>query len=644
MNLLNIIFCLFSPISFFSFHSISIMSSLNPNAADFVPGSFPTSLKGTGSTTGINYTGAGNYNGFTSVPKNKGLIDKRNTTKGNWGSHTSEHTSSSHFSYFPTHTLSRTASLPHRESHQEVSAPSRVLLVTGYRMSGKTSVAQKIAEAFNFAYVNLAGKKTSSMCVDHVQRFSPLTNRINDLRGKNGIVIDDGVMSRFDPLYINFLLRKKNLCINQVIYIESELSDVLKRMDENELDKHTHPENLEFSMSVEAENHGISCLIVLNGKLPLPELVEEAEKEVREYLKSDEVPLNLPAIHFIPGAPMVEDPALVEKVILAESNTLSLSATSCGDYYSFPYVLPSFYLDYALFAKSALLLENYLIIPWIYSQKVSIIGYENSVYVHLPFYQMLFLLDDVAPGLKELCQRCSEVASIPKTGDPALKDSPVSFSLDAVMKDDKIYISDMMYLAKELGSKKSLRDRVQLMNTYLGNLDDDCIHLMKYYTVNDIDKCIDDYKDITCGVSFVNPDVLAPSEYDNRNFVYYFSEKKSLPLRLWGGTAVKEFWEFQVYGLNEGKDMLIQNVKVIIPNSVVEEKCINDGQIVECTPMNVEPPKGQKDKKSRNLYSFVSRCKWTIEPVTVYFHQTIMKKNYSEIYLKACKNIKCEGL
>lgn len=506
----------------------------------------------------------------------------------------------------------------------------KVILVAGYSKMGKTTVANEIAQRFHYAYVNVKNENPHSTCIDLVNRFKPLTERIKNMDGYKGIIIDDAVdASRFDPYYIDFILKTANLSINAAVLFNTEPKDASDRIDLNEIDKQTHPDSFEFGVFLEEEN-GPDSIILVDSTLSIQHMIEDAVQQLKEWDSKPVTALNLPVVNFIPNAPMVNDPDLVEKVIKAEAD--ALGTTTCEYFYCFPYVLPNFILEYSLFARMSLLLKTYLIIPWIWAEKVSIIGYDGSVYIHLPSYQLLFNLDKASPALQDLCKDMK----LPPKED--MEKSLLTFSLEAVMKDNKLYVSDMMYLANEFGSEKILRDRVKLMKEYLKKIPDPIV-LLEHYMVSDIKKCINTYKDIASGVLFINPDGMLPGKYDSRNFVLHVGEQKKIPLRLWNGVEDKDSWTFDVYALDNSDEKQVEKSKVSIPKLEVDENSLNDGHIVECVPGwdETHPPKKQK------IYKFVSRCPWQVKPATLYYLEAIVKqKDNPDVFVRSCSSIKCD--
>lgn len=501
----------------------------------------------------------------------------------------------------------------------------RVILVSGYEKMGKTTVANRIAEKFDFEYINVRKRENSSSCIDLVKQFSPLKEALIKLEGKKGIVIDDATHGgRYQPYYIAHLLEhapSQPLHINGVFTITTELKDVPGRATEGEIDKQSHPEGFEFCAALEDENDS-QGIMVLDSSLKIDQMLEDCDRQMKEFLSAPAINLKLPEVSFIPNALLVTDLELVEKIIQAEAT--ELQTTNCNYLHTFPYVLPDFILEYSLFAKMALLFQNYLLLPWTWEEKISIIGYANSVYVHVATHNLLFELND-APGLQKLSQS-TEISEA---------SSPLKFSLEAIMKHDKIYISDMMYLAGSLGSEKTLRERVKLLQDHLGDLNDPNIALLKHFPVNEIQNCIKEYKSIALGVVFIHPDGMRPGTYDNRNIVFYCAEEKRLPLRLWNGVEDDNGWTFDGYTNEGSEDIHPSNLRVVIPKDIVEKNGLNNGHIVECVPENVK----------RKLYRFVKRYSWDVMPAAQYFFDNVMKQAVPpDVFIKACVAMNCKGV
>lgn len=500
----------------------------------------------------------------------------------------------------------------------EAPPPIRVIVVVGYGKQGRTTLAKRIADHFQYEYVNV-GKKDSNAncCCNLTVRFAPLVKCLESNTLK-GIVIDDAVqVSRYDPYYIAHILEKKKLSFNAIVMVNTPVKPSERRFA-NDIDKQSNPDSFEFCFSVENDTNG-DAIIVLDGTATVEQIVSEALGELGSLASKPPIKVALPPVHLIRNCtPLVKDPEFVEKVIRAETEALELPL-ACEYLYHFPFVQPNYILDYSLFSKTALLFKSYLVVPWIWGAKISLIGYDGSVYAHIPYYQLLF----------DVSSACSELLRLSKT----LPSNPnkLTFSLEAVLKANIIYISDMMYFGGESGSTKLLRERVDILKKKI-KLNDSSFVLLPYYVVSNIQKCLK--HTAASGVLFINPDGMTPGTYDSRNIAFYHAEQKRVPLRLWNGAEIGENWHFDLYASSHDKEEAVEKSKVVISRSVVDSFVLNDGHIVECEYCS-----------KKRQFKFITRSHWEATPVASYFLEAILKtKESPEIYLKACSAIKCDPL
>lgn len=554
---------------------------------------------------------------------------------------------------------------------------TKVILVTGYRRTGKTTVAKELAKIRGYEYLSLRGGETEGEDGDDetkedeeeaseslVIRFAPLQRLLERKNEVRGIVLDDVLMkNKFEPYYVNFLLEKAGLNINSMVVITVELNDLVRRgvSFSSHEEMQAHPESFEFGEQVEEANTPKDApdsvgtpIVVVDGKLPLDQVASEAIRQLQEVDMRSPPSLSLPTVNFIPACPLVTDPGLVEEIIGAE--VAALGALE----YGFPYVEPNYLLDYSQFVRKALLFQGYLLVPWIWGAKVSLIGYGDDVFVHLPSYRVVFQLKDISTPLHELIvQLKAERAKAVEASEGAMPEKPFLFSLEGVMQNDVIYISDMMLLGEHRGSEMTLAARVQLLKKSLGKLPSSGpLQLLEHYPVNEIGKCMEAYKDVARGVLFVNPDGMQPGMYDSRNFIYACEDKKTVQLRIWSGRMDDAGnWIFEAYARNNEDEQIVTYadtptpIQVYIPDEQVGEFAINDGNIIECmmdpngTPSPPPPAvKGKKNGKAQSNYPhfiFVKRCNWQVTPTTAYYQGAFVAPPSwaTAEFLDACGNI-----
>ncbi|CCW62793.1 unnamed protein product [Phytomonas sp. EM1] len=537
-----------------------------------------------------------------------------------------------------------------------VKEPPKVILVTGFRMTGKTTIAKKVAEFRDYEYVGLRGEDAEDVEVSNgtnSSRFMPLTCILERKKSIKGIVIDDALMrSKYEPYHVNYLLEKAGLHIDILVIITNELSDILKRgfSFESAAQKQAHPESFEFGEKVEEANNSDkgAPIIVLDGTESLEVLANEVIKQLVEVEARGLPSLRLPKIEFIRKSTLVTDPNLVESVLAAEIDALELKTLP----YGFPYSEPNYLLGYLEFVRNALLFKSYLVVPWIWGDKVSLIGYDDKVYIHLPSYKIIFLMQEVPAALQDLLARLKEEQS--QKDDKPSTAKTCLFSLEATMLDNIIYISDLMVMGKHLGSKMLLPNRIELLNESLGKLPaDGTLRLLEYFPVNKISKCMEKYANVARGILFVNPDGMAAGSYESRNFIYPCEDKKTVKIRIWGGHLEENgMWCFDAYARDSEGEVRVTNadnvqIPVYIPDAQVGEFTINDGNIIECVleqkPPSPTPKGGKKGSKSNptSYFVFQKRCNWQVGPTTLYYQSAFVAKPMwaSSSFLETCSAI-----
>lgn len=519
----------------------------------------------------------------------------------------------------------------------------KVVLIVGYKQSGKTSIAKEIARREQFEYVSLLEHVSEAEQEEDLEssakaRMKPLRAILEKKGTFKGLVLDDAIITnRFEALYISHYVKMAGLQLDAMVAVMPDLITLTKRGVDFEapMCKVAHPESFEFAYHLEGPS-----VVAVTDDLPLKTLVDRVAGEVSAVLREGHPPLELQVENFMPNCPMVTDLDMVEEILDAELSTLVAELP-----FSFTYSEPNYVLQYLQFVSIALQLQHYLITPWIYGDKVSLIGYKDKVYIHLTSYNLVFQLTDIPAAVEELMTKLTaEAAEEAKNAEDAPK---VLFSVEATMLDDILYISDMMVIGKQLGSEMLLHDRVKLLEECFGKLPvDGPIRLLEHFPVSEIKTCLEKYEQESRGVLFVNPDGLECGRYDSRNYIYPTEEKKTVRIRVWEGQVTDGSWMFKGYVRNEDEEVLAvasgprkDHLPVVIPDSAVSEYVINDGNIIECV-LEKSTSKGKaKDKGS--VLSFRRRSKWGITPITQYFQWAFVEPPRwpTDSFFDACSTI-----
>ncbi|KAG5470539.1 hypothetical protein LSCM1_01783 [Leishmania martiniquensis] len=531
----------------------------------------------------------------------------------------------------------------------------RAVMVVGYKRTGKTSVAQSIAKKEGFEYVSL--KSPSQPAASQVaggekeeeaeeaeeeemsplERLAPLRSALERKATMRGIVIDDAFSTnKYQAHYVVHYLVKAGLQLDVVVALVPELALLVDRgvSFARAHAKTMHPEAFEFASNLDPER-----VIAIDESFKAEELAEKAAADVSVLLKKSDASITLEQEYFIPDCPMVTDVERVEQILEAERRAVKRPLP-----YTFTYSEPNYVLDYVQFVQSAAKLQHYLVTPWIWGDKVSLIGYDTGVYVHLTSYNLLFQLNDVPVVMQELVKKLRGEVEASAAEDPACR---VLFCVEASMLDDVIYISDMMIIGKQHGSEMLLHDRVKLLSESFGKLPKSGpVRLLEHYPVCGIKTCLEAYKDVSRGAIFVNPDGIEYGRYDVRNFVYPSEAKKTVRLRVWAGSMTDGMWTFDGY-VREYEDEVLatsrttgaNKLPVMISDANVDTHMINDGNIIECV-MEKTATKGKSRDKNAVL-TFCRRCKWEVTPITQFYMWAFADPPQwsTESFLDACSTI-----
>nr|CCC95971.1 unnamed protein product [Trypanosoma congolense IL3000] len=253
--------------------------------------------------------------------------------------------------------------------------------------------------------------------------------------------------------------------------------------------------------------------------------------------------------------------------------------------------------------RRALAFGSYMITAGIQGDKVTLMGYQEAVYVHLPACNVLFHLKDCPAVFTRLAKD-----TVAKSG--------VSFIFEATFAANKLYLSDLLLLGEMEGAHMLVNERVDVMREKLGELKGGVVQLLPWYPVNAMERCVKENQEAG-GILFINPDGVLLGEYDSRNYLYPLHRKKTVELRIWNGNFTGGKWTFEAYCTEAGSEKLVEGIHVHISDADVNAHCINDGNILECglEDQHVGPSKGRKSSKH---YVFKRRCMWTFKPTTMY--------------------------
>ncbi|EPY18668.1 hypothetical protein STCU_09822 [Strigomonas culicis] len=415
-------------------------------------------------------------------------------------------------------------------------------------------------------------------------------------------------------------------------------------------------------------------IAVMDGSQPLKAVIESAISQVRDVISKNLPPLKMPAVNFIPNCPLVEDHKLAKEIIEAEMASLDIDKNNFG----FPYVEPNYVLDYVVFVRRALLFEEYMLVPWVWGDKVSLLAYDENVYVHLPSYELLFHLQEVPAPVQELIQQLKaematkdsaahneeeEGAAAPPP--PAAQAPSILFSLEATMLDGVLYISDMMRIGKCLGAHTTLQNRISKMQAALSQLPGPNgpgpLRCLRFYPVSQIRDCLRE-NPFARGALFINPDGMKSGQYDSRNYIYPCADVQTAQIRLWNGHMEDNGdWVFEALARNGDTEVPLntmrgdeQQISVYIPDDVVSTYTINDGNIIECSLKeesgatttagkggNVNAKKMNKGP-STTTFAFEKRCTWKTSTSTDYHQYAfIYPMAWSlDSFYQACESVK----
>ncbi|RNF05208.1 hypothetical protein TraAM80_04682 [Trypanosoma rangeli] len=514
-------------------------------------------------------------------------------------------------------------------SMQHVSVPSYkksrpvVVVVFGYRRVGKTSVAKRISEVRNYKYISLKSKE-EGVVVSPTDYVAPLADLLARKNTFEGIVIDDIVVrNKFEPYYVHFLLQKHGLKFDVVVVLDNDLDNTKLRgvNYDDPLQRQLHPESYEFCASY---LEGEPTLVVECREKTLDEVVGDALRQLGDVNPAKESTISLKEVELMLKCPLETDPTLVAAILEAQTQQLNLDEAA-----SFPFSEPNFLLEYAVFARHAYALRSYMITPWIQGDKVSLIGYQGKVYIHLPSYNIVFRFTDAPAALTQL-------------NKGAVDNNGIGFIFEATFVRDKIYISDLLMMGEQKGSDMLAGERVELLRLKLKDMDSSgTVDLLPWYPVKSMEACESENPEAS-GVLFVNPDGVLFGRYDSRNFLYPLQRKKSVELRIWNGNFAGDTWTFDAFCEEVESEKVIEGVPVHVPDTEVTTHCINDGNILECVRQDYHHAGPNKTRRGAKRFVFQGRCQWKVQPTTMYRQEVFVSdaKWPFERMSQACMSIK----
>ncbi|PWU97007.1 hypothetical protein TcG_00234 [Trypanosoma cruzi] len=496
-----------------------------------------------------------------------------------------------------------------------------VVVVFGYRRVGKTTVAKRIAEARNYKYISLKPKEEGAV-VSPTDYVAPLVELLSRKNLFEGIVIDDIVVrNKYEPYYVHSLLQKHNLKFDVIVVLDNDLDNTKERgVDyEDSLQRQLHPESYEFCASY---LQGEPTLVVECREKTLDEVVTDALRQLGEVNFTKDSNISLKGVELMPSCPLERNAALVTAILDAQTQQLKLSEGSL-----FPFSEPNYLLEYAIFARYAYAFRSYMITPWIQGDKVSLIGYQGAVYVHLPSYNIVFYFIDAPSTLTQLAK-----------GN--VDNNEVGFIFEATFAGDKLYISDLLMMGEMKASEMLVNERVELLKKKLKDMNSSTVELLPWYPVQSIEACESENPQ-AAGVLFVNPDGVMFGGYDSRNFLYPLQRKKSVELRVWNGNFVGDSWTFDAFCEEMGNENIVEGIPVHVPDTEVTQHCINDGNILECIRQDCHagPNKGRRGAKR---FVFQGRCQWKVRPTTMFKQEVFVSdpKWPFERMAQACASVK----
>lgn len=480
-----------------------------------------------------------------------------------------------------------------------------IILVFGNKKSGKSTVARAIAKFKGYACVPDTDADDGEAQQDDAEtgddpesstdlpralliRLRQIEKALSE-RGIKGLVVDDALVeSKFDIYYIDFIIREKGFNIGAIVVVNSDLPGLIKRnISFTPAERAHHPDPYEVAFLTDKVNRDAN-IVFLNADeddASMEALLAQALDAFRNSPPAV-VPIHLPAPEFFDGCKLVDNYRLRDRVLELERKAVGVDQELFG----FTYVEPNFLLEYSDFSRNALLFRSYKIVPYLWGDKVSLIYCEDKLYISLPSYRLVFEMEPPS----EFAGLITDFRSTSTSTNA----QNVLFSLEAVHANHKLYITDMMLLGEHRGSECTLEKRIALLKDAFSSLSDDSpIKLVDFYNVNEAEKCHEAYNIIGRGFIFVNPDVLRPGSYEERNFLFPWADSKRVQVQLWDGQFVDDQWIFSALALENTDDEESTEIdvwldwKVVIPDALVntESSVMNDGNVVECVLTTIDP-------------------------------------------------------
>jgi hypothetical protein len=254
--------------------------------------------------------------------------------------------------------------------HQPTIAPQApyVVLVLGVPFSGKTSLAESIAKLADFFLIKNDDPDTYS-------GFRKLDQELKSRQLRKGFVLDDFILSyREDAYYLDDLLKRYNLKLDQVVYLDMTINDAVFRMKSQEMD--------DKKMAQHAAHYDVGRqhyfdLTIRPGDI-LTRTPESIAQECVTCLK-ERPPQKGPVATFKPLDWIVEGNArgpavaVVAKFLTDFSKFLEIKTEvkrALGDSWSNILTIPGTVLNYSAFVRRCHSLRQYYVTPNINGQRV----------------------------------------------------------------------------------------------------------------------------------------------------------------------------------------------------------------------------------------------------------------------------------
>jgi hypothetical protein len=409
-----------------------------------------------------------------------------------------------------------------------------------------------------------------------------------------GFVIENAVArTKHEIFLVDDILRRHKVRLQAVVLLNTTgVAD--------EPDYVKHPIGFEVCARFVSENN----LIVVEPEDPATFSATEAlEKLIQGNPKVFEFSSDpLPAELDVPQSDMPLPTAPVGALTLlrdAKLNFQMLRAVAAvlkmGDPFTSCWTSAARVLEYSFFTRRSHYLRSFFATPLIDGERVALIGYGRHVYMMMGPTGLSFRLD----------VSCLPPSFARLVNEP-VDDESLSFVLTAVAGEGKsgsptIFLADAVYMQGAKGTALFAEERLALLNKFLsGDSTHNGItyHCVSYHTVQDTVPFLS--RPGVFGLSLINPGFAAPGTFERQNFIWWSTDYKNFDVRLWNGHTRtiqnEEWWFFEALVLDgdgEGRLTYGTNLEttlyVAIPDSVVSQEWINDGNVVEISVESTAP-------------------------------------------------------